>query len=95
MVNNDNRLVEGRYEPIIIDELEEGILQGHSAVLNLLIRWEHGKLRWHDPATGQEIPTFEGERAWADAAEEAQARAEARVRELEAELARRESEGQI
>ena len=44
-----DRLVEGQYEPIDIEELEEGILQGHSAVLNLLVRWEHGQLRWLDP----------------------------------------------
>ena len=57
-----DRLVDGRYEPVAIEELEEGVLQGYSAVLNLLIRWEHGELRWHDPETGQEIPTFEQER---------------------------------
>ena len=72
-------------------EVGDGILQGYSAVLNLLIRWEHGQLRWHNPETGREIPTSEGERARADAAEDAQAQAEARVRELEAELGRRES----
>ena len=81
-----DKLVEGRYEPIDIEELEEGILQGHSAVLNLLVRWEHGQLRWHDPQTGQEIPTFEQER-------DARLSAEARVRELEAELARRDQQG--
>ena len=81
-----DRLVDGRYEPIAIEEVEEGIFQGYSAVLGLLVRWEHGDLRWHDPATGQEIPTFEKER-------EGRMTAEARVRELEAELARRESVG--
>ncbi len=53
-----DRLVGGQYEPITIEEVEEGVLQGYSAVLNLLVRWEHGQLRWHDPETGQEIPTF-------------------------------------
>ena len=88
-----DRLVDGRYEPIDIEDVEDGVLQGYSTVLNLLIRWEHGQLRWHDPETEQEIPTFKGERERANAAEEAQAQAEARVRELEAELAQRESEG--
>ena len=32
-----DRLAEGRYEPIAIEELEEGVLQGYSAVLGLLI----------------------------------------------------------
>ena len=55
-------------------------------MLNLLVRWEHGQLRWHDPQTGQEIPTFEREKQRADAAE-------ARVRELEEELNQRQQEG--
>ena len=95
-----DRLVQGRYEPIPMEEVEEGILQGYSAALGLLVRWERGQLRWHDPQTGEHIPTFEQERTRADAAEEAQAQgeqgrlvAEARVRELEAELARRDKDG--
>ena len=79
-----DRLVEGAYEPILIETVEEGILQGFSAVLNLNIRWERGELRWFDPQTGQQIPTFEQER-------EARLAAEARVRQLEEELARRDA----
>ena len=99
-----DRLVEDRYEPIPIETLEGGVLQGYSAVLNLHVRWERGDLRWHDPQTGREIPTFqqERERRLAErearlaeqearmAEQEARLAAEARVRELEAELARRE-----
>ena len=76
-----DQLVDGHYEPIAIEEVEEGVLQGYSVALDLLIRWEHGQLRWHDPATGRHIPTFDDERRRALAAEE-------RVRELEAELDR-------
>ena len=79
-----DRLVDGAYEPIAIETVEEGVLQGFCAVLNLYIRWERGELRWHDPATGQEIPTFLQER-------DARLAAEARVRQLEEELARREA----
>ena len=82
-----DRLVGGAYEAIPIETLEDGVLQGFSAVLNLYVRWEGGELRWHDPATGQEIPTFEQER-------EARLAAEARVRQLEEELARREAGSQ-
>ena len=57
-----DRLVDGQYEPISIDEIQAGILQGYSAALGLFVRWERGELRWHDPETGQEIPTFEQER---------------------------------
>ena len=102
-----DRLVDDRYEPVPIEEVEEGVLQGYSTVLNLFIRWERGELRWHDPETGREIPTFEQEREGRLAeqearlaaeeaklaAEEARLAAEARIRELEAELARREEEG--
>ena len=92
-----DRLADGRYEPIAVEEVEEGVLQGYSETLNLLIRWERGQLRWHDPATGRHIPTFADERSRAQAAEaradgersRAQA-AEARVRELEAELEKRD-----
>ena len=94
-----DRLVDGRYEPIAIEELPDGVLQGYSAALNLYLRWEQGELRPHDPATGQHIATFESEQARADNAEtradserdradseRARAeRAEAQIRELEAE----------
>ncbi len=74
--------MDGRYEPVLIERVEDGVLQGYSAVLNLLIRWDHGQLGWHDPETGQHIVRYEDLEARADAAE-------TRVRELEAELERR------
>ena len=88
-----DRLVEGRYEPIAIEEVEAGVLQGYSAALGLFVRWERGELRWHDPETGQEIPTFDQEREGRLAEHEARLAAEVRVQELEAELARRDEEG--
>ena len=76
-----DRLADGRYEPIHIEELAEGVLQGYSAALNLYLRWERGKLGWHDPATGRHIPTFDDERA-------ARLAAEVRIRELEERIRR-------
>ena len=73
-----DRLVNGRYESVATGELADGVLQGYSAALNLYLRWERGRLAWHDPATGRHIATFESERARADSAE-------ARIRELGAE----------
>ena len=82
-----DRLAGGEYEPISNnEEVEPGVPRGYSAVLNLLIRWDRGEIHWHDPETGQEIPTFEQEREGWLAAED-------RVRELEAELAQRQEEG--
>ena len=88
-----DRLVDGRYEPVAVEELADGVLQGYSAALNLFIRWEQGELRWYDPATGQHILTYDDQRALAESeraarASEREARlaAEARVRELEERL---------
>ncbi len=72
-----DRLVNGQYEPIPIEELPDGSLQGYSPVLNLYLRWERvqgeqGLLGWYDPETGQHIPTFNDK-------QEAQLRAEARA----------------
>ncbi len=80
-----DRLTQGRYEPIPVETVEEGILQGYSAVLNLFIRWENGQLKWHDPATGEHIPTFEQERGGRIAAEAQRGVAEARRDAAEAE----------
>ena len=88
-----DRLVEGQYEPIPIEEIAEDILQGYSRALNLYLRWVHGELEWHDPDTGRHIVTMTDERARADRAEaelmaERAARgvAEARIAELEERL---------
>ena len=94
-----DRLVNGVYAPIHIDQLAEGVFQGYSAALNLYLRWDHGRLTWHDPDTGQHIATFESERERADNAEARAAREsesrnaerEARIREREARIEEREA----
>ena len=92
-----DRLVEGRYEPIEIDERTDGSLRGHSSALRVELEWQDGRLGWVDPRTGRHIPTFLEERARADAehtradSERARAdRAEERLRQLEEELRRRQ-----
>ena len=64
-----DRLVNGEYQPIPIERMPGGILQGYSPILNLLLRWENGELRWHDPVTGEHIATFASERLRANRAE--------------------------
>ena len=88
-----DRLVDGAYQPIPIDALDDDVLQGYSATLNLILRWERGQLGWYDPRTEQHIATFESERARADTeraarvtAEARAVAAEARIRELEARI---------
>ena len=74
-----DRLVDGQYEPIAIDELPNGSLRGQSSVLNVILRWVNGHLGWYDPSTGEHIATIVSERA-------ARAQAEARIHELEEQL---------
>ena len=82
-----DRLVDGSYEPILVTEAEDGALQGHSELLNLNLRWEHGSLEWHDPETGRRITTIEDAEARAkDAEVRAEREWEARMREREARL---------
>ena len=69
-----DRLVEGLYEPVAIEEPEDGVLQGYSEVLGLNVRWERGRLEWRDPATGQPIASLEA--------------AERQIQELQEELRR-------
>jgi Uma2 family endonuclease len=65
------------YHPLASDE--EGVL--HSRQLGLTLRVEEGLLRLYDPATGEKLLTPQEAQA-------ARREAEARVAELEAELAR-------
>ncbi len=83
-----DRLVGGQYEPIPIDELSDGSLQGHSAILNVDVRWVDGHLVWYDPATGEPVATFESVRQSFNQEREARIQAEARVRELEEQIRR-------
>ena len=84
-----DRLVEGRYEPVPIETVAEGVLQGYSRVLDLLIRWDHGELGWHDPKTGQHILRYSDLQNQVQSERDAREAVESRVRELEAELERR------
>ena len=63
------------------------MFRGHSDVLGLDICWEHGHLRFYDPAEGRYLMTFD---------EEADGRlaAEAEVRRLRDELSRLQSESE-
>ena len=78
-----------------MDEIEPAVFQGYSAALNLNLRAEDGYLGWHDPATGEHIPTLQSQTARAETAEAlveaeraARISADARIQELEAEVRR-------
>ena len=74
-----DELVDGEYRPIAVDELPDGELRGYSKVLGLYLCWREGRLDWYDPRTETYIPSLETER-------QLRQQAEARVRQLEAEL---------
>ena len=84
-----DRLVNDAYEPVPIDDLAEDVLQGRSAALNLDLRWERGQLGLYIPATGRHIATLVGALDRADRAEAALDQAQARIRQLEAQLRNR------
>ena len=74
---------------IDLDEPSENVLQGHSAILNLYLRWDEWSC-WAGMTRlpGMHIATFDTEREARLQAEAAQTQAEARVRELEEEIRR-------
>ena len=80
------RLRGGRYERIGGVESVDGRLTLHSVELGLDV-WAKGEtLRFRDPATGEELSSYDEERAARRTAEERAEHAEARIAELEALL---------
>ena len=74
-------LVNGHYQPIEIEELPGGVLQGYSRALDLNLRWAAGDLAFYDPATGEPIASLESERARAETERESRLRERARADE--------------
>ena len=77
-----DRLIDGQYHPVTVDELPDGELRGYSEPLGLYVCWRQGRLDWYDPSTEDYIPSLESERRLRQQAEE-------RIRQLEAELRQR------
>lgn len=83
-----DRLVDGEYQSVPINASPDGRLRGYSAILNLILEWQNGKLHWIEPETETPIATLEQERKRRLAERERRLAAEARTRELEEELCR-------
>ena len=81
-----DKLVDGRYEPILIERTDGGGVRGYSEVLGLYVCWDAGELRWYDPRTDSYLLTSDEEADRADRAEESAAR-EAAARQLAEERA--------
>ena len=76
-----DRLEDGVYVPLPIQEAGEGRLRGYSEALGVYVCWEEGVLRWFDPVGNRYLTTFQEER-------EARVAAEARAIQLEQEVRR-------
>ena len=102
-----DRLVDGAYQPIELTTAPDGILKGHSEVLGLSLCWDENWPRLYDRVTGTYLEGWPEVWAAREAAElraaEAETQvaveqagrlaAEARIRQLEAELRRRRADG--
>ena len=84
-----DRLVDGQYQPIAVEQAADDVWRGYSAILNVNLCWRANEFRWQDPATGEYLRTRDEIRrdeieaqARAEAAEERAARLEAEVRRL-------------
>ena len=84
----EDRLVDGVYQPIVIDRIGEDHLRGYSDALGLYVCWEDRMLRFFDPGTETYLRTHEEEMDRAENAEARAGTAETRIAELEAELRR-------
>lgn len=72
-------LVDGKYEPIEIEWLDDNRCRGYSDALGLHLCWEYGELRWFDPVSENYLQTYE------EVVEQAE-RAEAELQRLRAQL---------
>ena len=91
-----DRLVDGQYHPIVVEELADGELRAYSEALGLYFCWRQGRLDWYDPSAEDYIPSLESERQRANterqranAERQLRQQAEERVRQLESELRQR------
>lgn len=83
-----DRLVDGVFEPIAIENLGARRLRGYSDVLGLYVCREDGRLRFFDPATENYLRTHEDSEARAEQERAGRMAAENRAAELEAEVRR-------
>ena len=77
-----DRLVDGVYEPMEVEQFGAGVWRGYSQTLGLHVCWEHGRLRFFDPVTESYLLSHQEETARADTAEAEVGRLRARLEEL-------------
>ena len=87
-----DRLVDGRYEPIEIQWLDDVRCRGYSESLGLYVCWEDGDLRFYDPVSEDYLPDYYEMDERADAEAERANRAEARADQAETRANQAEAE---
>ena len=87
-----DRLVDGEYQPIEIEWLDEERCRGYSEFLGLYVCWEYGELRWFNPRTESYLRTHADDVERAEAERVARALAEERAERAEAERERAQME---
>ena len=88
-----DRLVDGAFEPIAIENLGDGRLRGYSDVLGLYVCWEDGRLRFFDPVTESYLGSHE--EAESRAEEERAGRVAAESRAYTAENRAEDAESRV
>ncbi len=91
-----DRLVDGEYRPVAVEQMADDSLRGYSEVLRLYLCWVDGRLRFFNPETGSYLLSHQEEAARAE--QEAEARRDATLRAdlAEAEVRRlRERLGEL
>ncbi len=81
-----DRLVDGVYEPVEVEQLGEGAWRGYSDKLGLHVCWEHGRLRFFDPVTESYLLSHQEEAEARRNADSRANRAEAEIRRLRTRL---------
>ena len=92
-----DRLADGRYEPVPIEEWAPGRYRGYSDTLGLYVCWEQAagqdpSLEWYDPVEGVYLPGYDAVMEARDSAEAARLSAEARADQAEARIRQLEAE---
>ena len=64
-----DRLVDGRYERIPVEETGDGAIRGYSEALGLYLYWLDGELQFHDPETNTFLRTWDDLETIAETAE--------------------------
>ena len=81
-----DRLLDGGYQPLEVEWMDEERCRGWSQTLGLYVCWERGQLRFFDPVSQEYLRTHDDEADRADAEAVLRERAEAEVARLRARL---------